>query len=65
MACTAPMNIVKNVKNICDNKCNYSFLYPMTNLVVSNRTKYIEFKCNLCYRYKRANYGCKSMLSLW
>ena len=43
MTCTAPINIVKNVKNICDNKCNYSFLYPMTNLVVSNNARYIMF----------------------
>ena len=46
MACTAPINIVKNVKNICDNKCKYSFLYPMTNLVVTNKTTYLEFKCD-------------------
>ena len=46
MACTAPINIVKNTKNICDNKCNYSFLYPMTNLAVTNKTKYITFKCD-------------------
>jgi hypothetical protein len=46
MACTAPINIVKNVKNSCDNKCNYSFLYPMTNLVVSNNATYIMFKCD-------------------
>tara|TARA_Y100001958_G_scaffold110783_1_gene78239 strand:- start:5301 stop:6212 length:912 start_codon:yes stop_codon:yes gene_type:complete len=46
MACTAPINIVKNTKNICDNKCNYSFLYPMTNLAVTNKTKYIKFKCD-------------------
>jgi len=46
MACTAPINIVKNTKNICDNKCNYSFLYPMTNLVVSNMETYLMFICD-------------------
>lgn len=46
MACTAPINIVNNTTNICDNKCNYSFLYPMTNLAVTNKTKYITFKCD-------------------
>jgi len=46
MACTAPINIVKNVKNSCDNKCNYSFLYPMTNLAIINKGKFIEFKCD-------------------
>ena len=46
MACTAPINIVKNIDKTCDNKCKYSYLYPITNLVVSNRTKFIEFKCD-------------------
>ena len=46
MACTAPINIVKNVKNSCDNKCNYSFLYPMTNLAIINKGTFIEFKCD-------------------
>ena len=46
MACTAPINIVNNTTNICDNKCKYSFLYPMTNLVVTNKTTYLEFKCD-------------------
>jgi len=45
MECTAPINIVKNVGNKCDKKCKYLFKYPRTNLVATNRTKYIEFKC--------------------
>ena len=43
MTCTAPINIVKNIKETCDNKCNYSFLYPMTNLHATNKGDYIEF----------------------
>lgn len=45
MACTAPINVVVNVENTCDRKCKYSFSYPRTSLVVTNRGKYIEFKC--------------------
>jgi carbonic anhydrase len=42
---TAPVDILNNTSSICDLKCNYSFNYPLTNLLtISNRGEYVSIR---------------------
>jgi len=41
---TSPINITKNVDSECDLKCEYSYNYPTTNLLVSNRGDHLSFR---------------------
>lgn len=41
---TAPVNIMNNDRNICDNFCKYIFNYPFTNLLYSHNDDYLLFK---------------------
>jgi hypothetical protein len=41
---TAPIDLTKNVNNVCNLKCSYSFSYAPTNLRITNKGDYISFK---------------------
>ena len=41
---TAPVNVLVNLQQTCYSKCNYSFKYPITNLVIENNGTYLSFK---------------------
>ena len=47
MSCTnatAPINITKNTVNICNLNCSYTFTYPPTNLMITNKGSYLQWK---------------------
>tara|TARA_B100001769_G_scaffold261674_1_gene243337 strand:- start:538 stop:1419 length:882 start_codon:yes stop_codon:yes gene_type:complete len=59
------MNINKNVSGDCKKKCEYSFDYPLTNLVARNKGDHISFRPDVQHvppvRYNQEKYDVRVM----